>query len=81
MFSGYAHSLSDLNNDFIPDFTLTVQKVGDTVWFKQFIQSGMNSPLYNDSIVYESPGDLKVYGQSVFADYGKQILYFCSKSS
>ncbi len=73
MFSGYAHSLTDLNNDFIPDFTLTVQKVGQNVYFKQWIMSSTNNPLYNESSIYPAPDGLVVCGQSVFADYGITI--------
>ena len=73
IYSGYAHSLTDLNNDFIPDFTLAVKRLMDKVVFEQWIMDSTSSVLYTQGATYDAP-DLAVYGQSIFADYGTKSL-------
>jgi hypothetical protein len=69
LYDGYAHSIADMNKDFIPDLILTT-KVG-----KQLIQFKVLTIDYasNQYVLYENyvvPDDSFIYGQSLIADFG-----------
>lgn len=67
--------MSDINNDFLPDFTLVVKK--SSLSFEQWIRdTGSNS--YSVGNIYDAPTGLKIYGQSIFADYGIFLKIFFS---
>jgi hypothetical protein len=70
--------LSDINNDFIPDFTLVVKNSASShLSFEQWIRdTGSNS--YAVGKNYDAPTGLKIYGQSIFADYGIFLEFFFS---
>jgi hypothetical protein len=68
---GYAHSLSDLDNDFIPDLVYTVNLNKDKTAYEQW--SIRNKAQYEFDNSYDAP-DALVYGQSLFADFGNYLI-------
>jgi hypothetical protein len=70
-YTGFAHSIVDINNDFNQDLVLTTRMAGeDRLMFQAYtIDQGTN--VYTKFVEYEGPKvSGAIYGQSIFADFG-----------
>lgn len=70
--AGYAHSIADMNDDFIPDLIICAKSPTGKVQFQ--ISTINQSNQYQFLEIYPVPDDSFYYGQSLFADFGNFIL-------
>ena len=70
LFKGYAHSITDLDQDFNKDVVLTTRASdGDPSMYFEVLQINANTNQYEKRMEYAAPVAAH-YGQSVFADFG-----------
>ena len=71
---GYAHTVADMDNDFKQDLILvTKSPTSDKPHFE--IWTIMTDRSYNKVSEYDPPSEANVYGQSLFADFGKRNFF------
>ena len=67
---GHAHSIADVNGDFEPDLLLTTAASGEeTELSYETLSLNQESNQFEWLESYAPPPNLKVYGQSLFADF------------
>jgi hypothetical protein len=72
LFTGYAQSIADVNDDYMPDLLLTTKDEHDNVLFQVLsMDSQTNQYMYLEKYSPPLAGTIKLYGQSQFADFGK----------
>lgn len=72
LYTGYAHSIADINNDFVPDLIITTKSSDDSnkIQFQALIINPFSNQYEtNDSYSYSVPDSSYLYGQSLFADF------------
>jgi hypothetical protein len=72
LYTGYSHSIADMNDDFTPDLILSTN-VGNTLNFEVWIIAPPNR--YSLWRSYPAPNASFIYGHSLFADFGKNQIY------
>lgn len=68
LYSGYAHSIADMNNDYKPDLILTTKSSNNEILFNILANNPDNNQYENISL-YTVPNPSYIYGQSLFADF------------
>jgi hypothetical protein len=66
---GYAHSITDINDDFQSDLILTTNEDNKIVFKVLSLDVFGKQYALNES--YNAPENCAIYGQSLFADFGR----------
>jgi hypothetical protein len=71
LYVGYAHSITDLDDDFTPDLVYNAKSpASEKMIFEQWkIDTGSGAKVYKYFAEYDAPENIKFYGQSLFADF------------
>ena len=71
LYIGYAHSITDLDDDFTPDLVYNAKSPdSDKMIFEEWkIDTATRAKLYKQFGSYDAPENIKFYGQSLFADF------------
>lgn len=71
LYPGYAHSLTDFNNDFTPDMLLVSKPPkSDKLVYEKWMLDTLNLKReYEFQGKYDAPPNMKHYGQSLYADF------------
>jgi hypothetical protein len=72
LYVGYAHSIADMNDDFISDLIVTTKTSSGSIRY-QILTMDLTANQYKIIDQYSPPSDNFIYGQSLFADFGQTI--------
>lgn len=68
LYVGYAHSIADMNDDFISDLIVTTKTSSGSIRY-QILTMDLTANQYKIIDQYSPPSDNFIYGQSLFADF------------